>query len=176
MTGARRAQARGQAGFTLVELIITMALSVLLLTALTSVMLTAWRANDVATSRVEASSQIRSFQAYAYDDFALSNVSNLSGCTPSTPCTTPITLSGTQASNSFPPVTNPSYQVVYSWDQANGFIQRQVGNNPPVHAAVDVASFSWFVDTNSTVVVSVTVTVSAYSESQTFRFHPRLNP
>ena len=176
MSAVRRAEARGQGGFTLVELIIALALSGLLLTALTSVVLTAWRAGDTATSRIEASSQLRSFEAYAYDDFALSDVSNLSGCTPSAPCSSPITLNGTQASNAFPPVTNPSYQVVYSWDQANRFLQRQVGGNPAVHAAVNVAAFSWFVDTNSTVIVSLTVTVSAYSESQTFRFRPRLNP
>jgi pantothenate synthetase len=42
--------------------------------------------------------------------------------------------------------------------------------------ATDVSAFAWYVDTNSTVVVSITVTVQSYSESETFRFYPRINP
>ena len=165
-----------QGGFTLVELLIALALSVLLMTALTSVVLTTWRANDVASSRVEASSQIRNFAAVAYDDFALSNIANLSGCVPAAPCTSPITLVGSQTSNSASPVVNPSYQVVYSYNADNEVINRQAGGGPASPAATNVTAFDWFVDTNSTVIVQLTVTVSSYSESQTFRFRPRVNP
>lgn len=148
----------GQAGYTLIEMIITVAIGAVLMSALTSVILTAWRATDIASSRVEASGQIRNFQYFAYDDFTQANVSTLNGCTPSAPCVTPINL--------------PS--VTYQWDGFN-FLDRTT-SLVTMHAAANVTAFSWFVDTNSTVVVNLTVTVRSYSESQVFRFFPRLNP
>ncbi len=169
---------RGQGGFTLVELVITSALSVIVMSALAEVILTTVRAGSVATSRVEASSQIRNFEYRAYDDFARSAVPAPGGCgTPANPCTTtPLTLSGTQVSNSVPPVA-AAYQVTYAWD-GSAFLDRS-GGGALTHMATNVSSFSWYVDgapPNQTVVVSLTVTVQRYSESQTFRFYPRLNP
>jgi prepilin-type N-terminal cleavage/methylation domain-containing protein len=163
-----------QGGFTLVELIIALAISGLLMVALTSVVLTSVRAASTASDRVEASSQIRIFQSFASDDFARSGAPDGGGC----PCTTqPLVLTGTQVSNSAQPV-GATVQVTYTWDGSN-FVDRQVGSGPTIHAATDVSAFSWYVDTSGghpTVVVSLTVTVGAYSESQTFRFYPRVNP
>jgi prepilin-type N-terminal cleavage/methylation domain-containing protein len=170
--------ARSQNGYTLIEVIIASALGVVVMTALTSVVLTTWRAGTIATSRVEASSQIRSFEFYAYDDFARSGAPVPSGCgAPGNPCTTqPLVLGGFQASNSATPVP-AAYQVTYKWDSAQQFLDRQVGSNAPLHAATSVSAFSWYVDPASqSVVVTLTVTVQAYTQYQTFRFLPRLNP
>jgi prepilin-type N-terminal cleavage/methylation domain-containing protein len=169
----------GQGGYTLVELIIALAIGGLLMTAITSVVLTSVRAANIATSRVEASSQIRSFQTFANDDFARSGTPDGGSCgTQATPCTTqPVVLTGTQVSNSVQPVGS-TVQVTYTWD-GSSFVDRQVGTGPSIHAATDVSTFSWYVDKSAahpTVVVSLTVTVGAYSESQTFRFYPMVNP
>lgn len=169
-----------QGGYTLVELIIALAIGVLLMSAVSSVVLTAWRASTIAGSRVEASSQVRTFQEFAYDDFAGAGTPITGSCgTPSNPCTTqPLVLNGIQASNSTSPVTSP-YQVAYTWD-GSGIVDRQIGGGGPLmHAATNVSAFSWYVDTSSaspTVVVKMTVTVGTYSQSQTFRFYPRMNP
>ncbi|TMC83774.1 MAG: type II secretion system protein [Chloroflexi bacterium] len=170
-----RSSLKGQNGYTLVELIIAVAIGALLMSALTSVLLTSWRAATIASSRVEATSQIRNFEYFAYDDFARSAIPNASGCVPATPCTTqPLVLSGLQVTNSTP--VPASFQVSYAWDGSN-FLDRTVATTDATgHAATNVTAFSWFVDTNATVVVSLTVTVQAYSESQTFRFDPRMNP
>lgn len=171
---------RGQAGFTLVELIITSAISVVVLSALASVVLTTFRAGTVATGRIEASSQIRTFELRAYDDFARSGVPPTAGCgaSSSNPCTTSaIVLSGLQVSNSTQPVP-ANYSVTYAWD-GSAFLDRRVGSGAPAHMATSVTAFSWYVDQSGgspTVVVSLTVTVLNYSESQTLRFYPRLNP
>jgi prepilin-type N-terminal cleavage/methylation domain-containing protein len=169
--------ARSQGGFTLIEVIIASAIGVLVMGALMAVVLTTWRANITATSRVEASSQIRNFEFYAYDDFARSGVPVPGVCgTPANPCTTqPLVLAGVQASNSAVPTIGPA-QVTYAWDGVQ-FLDRQVGTNAPLHAATDVSAFAWYVDPPSqTVVVTLTVTVQGYTEYQTFRFQPRLNP
>ncbi len=154
---SQRSYLKGQDGFTLVELIISAAIGALLLSALTSVMLTSWRGATIAASRVEASGQIRNFEYFAYDDFARSATPSGSGC----PCTTqPLVLSG----------------ITYAWD-GSSFLDRAVASTGATeHAATDVTAFSWYVDTDSTVVVSLTITIQAYSESQTFRFYPRVNP
>ena len=166
--------ARRQDGYTLVELIVASAVGVIVMTGLTSIILTSVQAGVTATSRVEASSQVRNFGLEAYDDFALSGLPH-GGC--ASPCLSPIFLQGLRADNSAVPAIGP-YQVSYSWTgPLTGFINRTVGNNPPVHAASGVTSFSWYVDaSDQTVVVSLTVTVDTYAESQTFRFHPRLVP
>lgn len=156
MKGSGR-RLEGQGGYTLVELLIATAIGVILLSALTSVVLTSWRGTTIASGRVEASSEIRAFEYYAYDDFAQSTTPNGAGC----PCTTqPVVLNG----------------VSYRWDGTN-FLDRTVTSTGAVkHAATNVTAFSWYVDTNSTVVVEITVTVQTYSESQVFRFFPRVNP
>jgi prepilin-type N-terminal cleavage/methylation domain-containing protein len=182
MTGRSRRYLRGQGGYTLVEVIIASAIGAILMGGLTSVIMTSVRAGNVASSRIETSSQIRSFQFFAYDDFARSSVPSPSGCgTVDDPCTTePIELSGQQVqvpNNTITPVPAP-YDVSYTWDGAS-FLDRQSNASPAVHAAVDVTQFSWYVDgtaPNQTVVVSMTVTVRSYSESQTLRFYPRVDP
>lgn len=174
MKPARVTLPRGQAGFTLVELIITLAIGLLLMAALSSVILTSWRATTIASSRVEASSEVRNFEYYAYDDFARSAIPSGGSCVPATPCTTqPLTLSGVQVSNSVP--VPSSLSVTYTWDGSQ-FLDRSVSTTGvSSHVATDVTAFSWFVDTNSTVVVSMTVTIQSYSETETFRFYPRMN-
>jgi prepilin-type N-terminal cleavage/methylation domain-containing protein len=154
---APRRYVTGQSGYTLVEVVIAVALGALLMSALTSVVLTSWRATETASSRVEASGQIRNFQYLAYNDFARSNLTALGGCTASARCSTPIRLA----------------TVTYSWDGTN-FVDR-ASSQATIHAATNVTKFGWYIDTN-TVVVSLTVMVRSYSESQTFRFYPRLNP
>src|SRR5260370_39875167 len=111
---AHRRYLKGQDGYTLVEVIIASALGVLLMSALTSVVLTSWRGATIASSRVEASGQIRNFEYFAYDDFARSAAPTGSGCVPAAPCTTqPLVLSGYQVSNSTP-VPAP-FQATYAW-------------------------------------------------------------
>ena len=72
MTPQMAARRRRQAGYTLIELIIASAIGLMVMGALTSVFVTMALGANTATSRVEASSQIRNFQLTAYDDFALS--------------------------------------------------------------------------------------------------------
>ncbi|HEY1421276.1 MAG TPA: prepilin-type N-terminal cleavage/methylation domain-containing protein [Candidatus Dormibacteraeota bacterium] len=172
---------RSQAGYTLIEVVISVAIGAILMAALTSVVLTSVRAADIASSRVEASGQLRSFEFFAYDDFAGSGVPDTATCgdSSSTACTTqPITLAGVGVSNSVSPAPSAS-SVTYTWDSTNFFLDRKVGANPAIHAATDVSAFSWYVDSSGAspvVVVRLKVTVSNYSESQTLLFYPRLNP
>jgi prepilin-type N-terminal cleavage/methylation domain-containing protein len=170
---------RSQGGFTLLEVVIASAIGAILMTALTSVILTSVRAGTTATSRIEASGQIRSFEFFAYDDFAHSGVPTPVGCgTVGNQCSIqPLILSGPQVTSSLMPVGT---QVSYTWD-GTSFLDRQVGGDPStaIHAATSVTGFSWYVDglaPNQTVVVNVTVTVQTYSESQILRFYPRVNP
>jgi prepilin-type N-terminal cleavage/methylation domain-containing protein len=175
--------AASQAGYTLVELIVASAIGLMVMTGLTSVVLTTWRANMIATSRIEASSQIRNFEFVAYDDFALSGIPNISGCgtVPTPPCT--IELSGWQVSNSITPVPS-DYQVTYIWDGTKVLRQVGVGADTAKLVATNVTAFSARVDgtaPHQTVVVTVTVTMNpttdqAYAETQALRFYPRLNP
>jgi prepilin-type N-terminal cleavage/methylation domain-containing protein len=176
MTGRPSAAARGQSGFTLVELIIASAIGVILMTGLTSVVFTSYRAWTTASSRVEASSQIRSFQYFAYDDFSSSGLPAAGSCTSANPCTVqPIALSGFQVGNSVQPVPAP-FTVTYTWDGTT-FLDRQVNSGPAEHVASGVTAFSWYVDAaNQTVVVALTVTIQSYSQSQTMQFYPELNP
>jgi len=171
-----RRYVRSQSGYTLVELLVASAIGVIVMTGLTSVVLTTWRAGTIATSRVEASGQIRSFQFDAYDDFALSGMPTLSNCAPGSPPPCSITLSGLRASNSPSPIPSP-YTVTYTWDGTN--VDRQVGSSAPKHAATNVTAFSAVLSGSAphqTVVVAMTVTVQAYVETQTFQFYPHVNP
>jgi prepilin-type N-terminal cleavage/methylation domain-containing protein len=179
MKSALLSYAKDQGGYTLVELIVASAIGLFVMTGLTSVVLTTYRAGTTATSRIEASSQIRNFQFEAYDDFALSNLPVPNGCagTAASPCTTPIALQGVQASNATNPTTT-AYQVTYTWDGTN-LLMRQVNGNPAVEAANGVTAFSWYLDgsgSHQMVVVTISVTVQSYTETQTLRFYPRVNP
>jgi prepilin-type N-terminal cleavage/methylation domain-containing protein len=171
----RLKSANSQGGFTLIEVIIASALGLVVMVGLTSVVFTTWNATKTATDRIQTSAQIRNFEYFAYDDFASSGVPSSTSCgTSASPCTTdPLVLDGPRATNSFPPAMNPS-RVTYTWDGSN-FLDRQVeGSGSIIHAASGVTAFSWYVDANNTVLVALTVASGAYSESQTFRFYPRV--
>lgn len=164
-----------QGGFTLVEVIVASAIGTLLMVGLTSVVLTSVRAVTVANSRVEASSQIRSFEFFAYDDFARSAVPPSQACGNS-PWTCPIVLNGLQAAAPNPDLAS-SLQVTYLWDSGRQVILRQVGANMATLVAIDVSSFSWYLQPyqgRNAVVVNLTVTVQSYSEYQALQFFPRL--
>lgn len=180
MRAQLRRYAKSQGGFTLVELLVASLIGVIVMTGLTSVVFTSWQATRTASSRIETSAQIRNFEFYAYDDFALSNLPDPTGCagTVARPCTTqPIVLQGVQATNSITPAISP-FDVAYTWDGAS-LLERRVGTNPPVEAATSVSAFSWYLDGSAphqTVVVNISITVQAYTETQTLRFFPRVNP
>jgi prepilin-type N-terminal cleavage/methylation domain-containing protein len=160
-----------QAGYTLVEVIIASAIGAVLMAGLTSVILTSVRAVDTASSRVQASSQIRSFVYFAYDDFDQSGVP--AACTPP-PSGACLKLSGLHASNSQPPVISDRF-VTYTWDGSD-FLDRQVDSGPPQHVASGVTAFSWSVTggaSRQSCLVQITVTVGSYAESQTLQFFPQ---
>jgi len=167
----------GQAGFTLIELLVATTIGVVLLTALTSVVLTTYRADQSAIGRTEVAGEIRNFQQDAYDDFASSVApSTPAGCgTAAQPCTvSQITLVGCLPSTSYS-VPSSKRTVSYQWSSGTKSIVRQVGLGS-VPAASNVTAFSWYVDTATggpTVVVSMTVQINATSQSQTMRFYPR---
>ena len=176
MNADLRRYAKSQSGYTLIELLIASAIGLIVMTGLASVVLTTWQAGNIATSRVEASSQIRSFQFDAYDDFALSGVPTLTNCAPASPPPCTIALSGVQASNSATPIPS-AYGVTYTWDGTN--VDRQIGSNAAVHAATGVTAFAATIAgtaPHETVVVTMTVKVQSYAETQTLQFYPRVNP
>jgi prepilin-type N-terminal cleavage/methylation domain-containing protein len=171
--------AKNQSGFTLIELLVASAIGLIVMTGLTSLVLTTWRAGAIATSRVEASGQIRSFQFDAYDDFALSGVPTLTSCAAGSPPPCTVALSGLLASNTQVPVP-ANYKVAYVWDGIN--VDRNIAGGSSKHAATDVSAFSAYLAgtaPNQTVVVTMTVTIPSvppYSETQTLQFFPRVNP
>jgi prepilin-type N-terminal cleavage/methylation domain-containing protein len=181
MTPTQAARRRQQAGYTLIELIIASAIGLMVMGALTSVVLTTVLAANTATSRVEASAQVRNFQLTAYDDFALASPPVVSGCgSPASPCTTEImVLRGSRMPNQNAGVATP-YVVTYAWDSNLHEVIRSVGGTSRV-IATGVRAYSWYVDSSGdhpSVVVNMTVTVgfynASYSESQTLRFYPRV--
>ena len=174
---ARRKQ---QAGFTLIELIIATAIGVLVMGALTSVVLTTVLAANTANGRIQASSQVRSFQFTAYDDMAFAQPPAPVGCgAPGIPCTTQdMILQGC-----LKPINARDPGVVdtvrYAWDSAAQVVRRYSATSSHV-VARNVTMYSWYLDPGAhpSVVVNMTVTVAAYntiySESQTLRFYPRI--
>ena len=177
MNASRR---RRQAGYTLVELIVATAIGTIVLGALTSIVLTTAISTNVATSRVDASGQIRNFQLNAYDDMAFSNVPAPSGCgTQANPCTSqPMVLQGQRVPNQ-PSGAPAPYSVTYTWDPSQQTVSRQAGSAIRT-VAENVTGYSWFIDSSGAqpaVVVSLTVTVRTYNapyvDSQSFRFVPR---
>jgi prepilin-type N-terminal cleavage/methylation domain-containing protein len=175
------ARRRSQGGFTLIELLVASTIGLLVIGALTSVVLTSTMAANTATSRVEASAQIRNFQFTAYDDFALSRPPVPSGCgTKLNPCTTQtMVLMGQRMPNQIGGVAS-AFTARYTWDPSQRKVTRFVGSGSRV-AASDATGFSWYVDSSGehpVVVVRLTVTVSVYSapfsESQTLLFYPRV--
>ena len=182
MTQRRR---RSQAGFTLIELMVASAIGLIVMTGLTSVVFTTYRANQIATGRVEAAGQIRNFQGTAYNDFAGSSVTNPVGCgTSAQPCTTyPIQLQGCTLD---PKTTSLKTRTVkYSWDSTALVVARAVGvganvlPTPVNPAALHVTAFAWYLDgaaPNQSVVVTLTVSIGALPtvQSQSMRFYPRV--
>jgi prepilin-type N-terminal cleavage/methylation domain-containing protein len=177
MKATLRRYVKSQSGFTLVEVIVASAIGLIVMTGLTSVVLTSWRAWVTATSRVEASSAIRNFQFQGNDDFALSSLPVPPGCgtSASSQCSTQaITLQGSQFDKSGA-VT--AYQVTYTWDKPGGLLMRQIGANPAREAATNVSAFSWYVDgSTQAVVATISVTVQSYTQTQTLRFYTHVNP
>ena len=146
MTGRAASRRRAQAGFTLIELMIATAIGLVVMTALTSVVFTTYQASKVATSRVEASGEIRNFQQAAYDDFALSSLPTApGGCgTSAQPCSRqPIQLQGCDGTNPSAPI---SRSVAYTWDSGAQLVNRQVGSTSVNPAASSVTGFSWYLD------------------------------
>ncbi len=168
-----------QGGFTLIELMIATAIGLVVLTALTSVLFTTYQANQIATSRVEASGQIRNFEETAYDDFALSSLPPTPGSCGSAgqPCTQDsIQLKGCAMTNSATPSLQ-SRTIAYAWNKGTQSIDRHVNAAPVNPVASSVTAFSWYIDgvaPSQSVVVTMTVTISTYSQTQTLRFHPRV--
>ena len=172
--------AKSQGGYTLVELMVASAIGLFVMSGLTSVVMTSWRAAATATSRIEASGQIRSFEFRAYDDFALTDSPVISGCDPGDPPPCTITMSGQQVTDST--LVPAGYLVSYTWDGVN--VDRQISGYGAKHVATNVSAFSAYVSgtyPHQTVVVTLTVTVgtsleTSYSQTQTLRFDPRVNP
>ena len=182
MNGGRRtARLRRQAGFTLIELLVATTIGLLVMSALTSVVVLTMIGTNAATGRVETSGQIRNFELFAYDDFALSRPPAPSGCgTAANPCTTqPMVLSGFRMINQASGQA-ASFTVTYSWSAATQSVTRAIGPSSQI-AAGDVTAFSWYVDAagaRPVVVIAMTVTVgfynTSYSQSQTLLFYPRI--
>jgi len=185
MTAPTRAQVaarrRRQAGYTLIELIIASAIGLMVMGALTSVVLTMTLGANTATSRVEASAQIRNFQLTAYDDFALSRPPNPSGCgTQASPCTTQeMVLTGDRMPNQAAGAAAP-FTARYTWDPSEQTVTRFVDASSRVVAS-SVTGYSWYIDQSGAhpvVVIGMNVTVgfynTSYTQSQTLLFYPRV--
>lgn len=173
---------QGQAGYTLVEVLVATAIGAIVLGAVTSIVVTTVISTNVATSRVDATTQVRNFQLNAYDDFERSAVPAVSGCgTAVSPCTSqPIILIGSRIPNQVGGAPSP-YTVTYAWDPTLMVVTRQVSGGTSRPVATGVTSYSWYLDSTAahpTVVVNITVTMNtynaSYSESQAFRFYPRV--
>ena len=173
---------RSQAGFTLVEMLVATAIGAIVLGAVTSIVVTTVISANVATSRVDATTQVRNFQLNAYDDMTRSTLPAPSGCgTAVSPCTTqPLVLAGSRmpAGGGTP----SPYTVIYTWDPSQDVVVRQVSGGLSRTIASGVTSYSWYIDsaaTHPTIVVSLTITVNtynaSYNESQSFRFYPRVS-
>lgn len=176
----RSRRRRSQAGFTLIELLVASTVGLLVMSGLTSVVLTTYRASQTASNRVEAAGQILGFQQTASDDFATSSLPvPAGGCGSSTvPCThDPIQLRSCKMTNSTTPTAQPR-TVTYVWPAGSDLVNRRVGAGSSNPAAANVTAFSWYLDgtsPNQSVVLSLTVTVGTISQSQTMRFHPRVS-
>jgi prepilin-type N-terminal cleavage/methylation domain-containing protein len=174
---AESKRGRAQAGFTLIELMIASAIGLIVMTGLTSVVFTTYQANQIAISRVQASSIVGIFQATAQDDFAMSSPPATSGGCGSLnkPCTTEtIQLTGCAMTSSGAP---QSLKVTYAWDSGTKLVNRAVNGASVNPAATGVTAFSWYVDgaaPSQSVVVTIRATVGAYNQTQTFRFYPQV--
>jgi prepilin-type N-terminal cleavage/methylation domain-containing protein len=180
VTVDRSRRHRSQAGFTLIELLVASTLGLLIMSALTSVVLTTYRASQTASERVEAAGQILGFQQTASDDFAASSLPVPLGACGSinVPCThDPIQLRSCTMTNSTTPTPQPR-SVTYAWPAGSDLVDRRIGAGSSNPAATNVTAFSWYLDGASphqSVVITLMVTVGTVSQSQTMRFHPRVS-
>lgn len=187
MKGTVSAPRNAQAGFTLIELIIATAIGLVVMTGLTSLVFTAYRADRQATTRVEVAGQIRTFEQSAFRDFSMSSLPQAPPTcgTQAAPCTQdPIQLSGCSISSIDGGATYQwqSHRVAYTWHNTTQVVTRDVGSGVTFPAASDVSAFSWYVDgtsPNQSVVVTIAVTVnwaqnSPYTQSQVLKFYPRV--
>jgi prepilin-type N-terminal cleavage/methylation domain-containing protein len=170
---------RMQGGFTLIELLVASVIGLIIMTGLTSVVLTTYRASQTASNRVEAAGEIRSFEQTAYGDFAASSLPVPPvGCgSSSSPCShDPIQLQGCMMTNSITPSPQPRL-VTYTWPLGSTAVDRTIGGGSSNPAASGVTGFSWYLDgtsPNQSVVLALTVQIGALTQSQTMRFHPRV--
>lgn len=182
MKSTRAARHRSQAGYTLIELVIASGIGVIVMASLTSVVLTAVMASNTATSRVEASTQIRSFELSAYDDFAHSKQPALPASCGSAGkpfCTVEaLVLSGLGMPNTVSAPTGRD--VSYVWNRSRQLVTRS-GPTGSRNVATNVTAFDWHVDNSgahATVVVNMTVTVDFFNgshvQSQALQFLPRV--
>jgi prepilin-type N-terminal cleavage/methylation domain-containing protein len=168
-----------QAGFTLIELLVASAVGLIIMSGLTSVVLTTYRASQTASTRVEAAGEIRTFEQTAYGDFATSSLPvPPGGCgSSSSPCIhDPIQLQGCKMTNLATPSPQAS-ALTYVWPLGSSTVNRTVGGVPVNAAAAGVTAFSWYLDgtaPNQSVVVALTVQMGAVTQSQTMRFYPRV--
>lgn len=180
MTARQAARRRNQGGYTLIELIIATTLGLVVMGAVVSLFVTSIEGVNTATTRVEASSQIRSFQLMAYDDFALSRPPAASGCSQASPCTTQaMLLSGSRMAN-LPTGTPSAFSATYTWDPVAQTVTRSTAGGNKI-AAGNVTAFQWYIDATGehpVVVVQMSVTVgfynTTYTQSQTLLFYPRI--
>jgi hypothetical protein len=74
----------------------------------------------------------------------------------------------------------PSLQsrtIAYAWNKGTQSIDRNVNAAPVNSVASGVTKFAWYIDgvaPSQSVVVTMTVTITTYSQTQTLRFHPRV--
>jgi prepilin-type N-terminal cleavage/methylation domain-containing protein len=180
MSVDRARRRRMQAGFTLIELLVASAIGLIIMSGLTSVVMTTYRASQTASNRVEAAGEIRTFEQTAYGDFATSSLPvPPGGCgTSSSPCIhDPIHLQGCEMPNSITPSAQAS-TVTYAWPNGSTSIDRKIGAVSVNPAAAGVTAFSWYLDgapPYQSVVVALTVTMGTVSQSQTMRFYPRVS-
>jgi prepilin-type N-terminal cleavage/methylation domain-containing protein len=179
MSVDRARRHRMQGGFTLIELLVASAIGLIIMSGLTSVVLTTYRASQAASNRVEAAGEIRTFEQTAYGDFATSSLPVLpGGCgSSSSPCIhDPIQLQGCKMTNSVTPSAQPS-TVTYAWPLGSNSVNRTIGGIPVNAAAAGVTAFSWYVadsSPNQSVVVALTIQMGGVTQSQTMRFHPQV--
>jgi prepilin-type N-terminal cleavage/methylation domain-containing protein len=179
VTVDRARRHRMQGGFTLIELLVASAIGLIVMSALTSIVMTTYRASQAASGRVEAAGEIRTFEQTAYGDFATSSLPvPPGGCgSSSSPCVhDPIQLQGCKMTNSITPSLQPG-TVTYAWPLGSSFVNRTVGGVPVNAAAAGVTAFSWYLDgtaPNQSVVVALTVQMGPVTQSQTMRFNPRV--
>jgi prepilin-type N-terminal cleavage/methylation domain-containing protein len=157
-----------QAGYTLVEILLAMGISTLLMAGLGLVIYTLFKANNTSDSRLQASSQIRTFQLAFHDDVA----HNAGTIVCANPCTT-LTLSGSRYNQG---ATGPcSLTVTYAYPSPSPLlISRSVGGKT-TQVARNVKAFAATVGADNSVTVTLTVQdpTGSFTETQVLYFDPR---